>query len=304
MNLFEVIKTLSNYEDFTKDELIELAHSIMCIKDKDNPLFPINPKVDLYKSKGLSLLTSFVQGKISQCENCSRCKTRTNVVCGDGLLTADIFVVVDEPELIDDRTGIPLSGAYELKSSNCTVCQNFGECYKDFDYKTKPVVPCKFKQETDVSILKDNTNFPNTAVHSPGGFFSKAVTAKSPENFLANRDSWKVYLNRILEYEEYKQEWFSKLGKIPQLYITNQVKCYGGDDYPEAIQQCEPWLLLERTLCKAPYTLFLVGQEYNFTVDISDPKIWGETKTISYPSDENNIKEIALAIKSFYKEEE
>lgn len=301
MTLYELMDILGENPNFSNKEIVRLAYALLCVKDESNPLFPTSPEVNISHPSSLALLQDLLSEKTKECRQCERCKTRTKPVSGDGFINADIFVLIDEPELIDDRTGIPLSGAYELKASDCPSCKNFSTCYSVYEYKTKPDIPCNFEALEDGSLeKKHNLSIPDPKISSPGRLFSRSIVAKTPEKFLANRYSWKAYLSKIFSDEEQRSYWIEELKKVPQLYVTSRVKCYGRGEYERARESCVYWLLLERSICKAPYTLVLTNREQELP---GDSAIWGEVKVVKYPTKEEDMKEIAFAIRSFYPEE-
>jgi len=55
---------------------------------------------------------SFLQIKrdVEQCQKCALCRTRTNVVFGEGNVRADIMLIGEGPGAVEDQTGRPFVG--------------------------------------------------------------------------------------------------------------------------------------------------------------------------------------------------
>ncbi len=268
MNLFTLVNFLSqnNGKNFTTKELLTLAFAVFAderVYKSVDPLRPNSPYSEINRSQVISERTQeLIQLKMSTCKNCSRCESRTNVVLPDGYYDADVFIISDYPDILDDRTSIPLSGASEAKSSNCVVCQNFRTCYGDFSNLFP--IPCEFKpgiekEETDYYLGNLSDEDLNTSGKPLMTILTKLQNSQD-NSLLSFRKSWDVLLDRTFTDLEARKDWRIR----PKVYITNLVKCLS-ENQPtdDETNECYGWLRLERKLCKSPTTLVLGEFAFN-----------------------------------------
>lgn len=297
MNLFQVVEYLLETGKFSIKDLLILSFWIFGnerVSLSTDPLHPNSPYTPLGKGNPVGeLVQTFINSRIATCSACSRCKcskhdNRTNVVMPDGFYDADIFVVTDYPSIADDKTGIPLSGPFEIKSSNCIKCKNFTSCL-DSGYTNQ----CSF-------IPGDLNNLKNSDIKFPGRILSDTLSLnrKDPTEFTSTRASWSPFLRAVAS----DPETFDKWNVRPRIYVTSMVKCYGSAlPTEEEVDECIKWLYIERTLSTAPITLVLGNTVYNKilgTIDgmleweealnhVQEDQTWG--KIICYHAPDNII---------------
>lgn len=255
MNLFQIIQYLHETNRFTIEDLLTLAFKVFGdqrIELVSDPLHPKSPYSKLDKGSIEESVREFINSKISNCTLCNRCNSRTNVVLSDGYFDAQLFVVSDYPDILDDRTSFPLSGSAEIKSSNCVACQNINICYRDRNNLFP--IPCEFKPYEKQEAISFNCNKP--AVEFPASAFNSIITKLQTEeenSYLSFRKNWDTYLDRSVAKEDV--EYYKS---YPKVFVTSLVKCFG-ETIPtdEEIDVCSKWLEIERKLCRAKYTLLL-----------------------------------------------
>ncbi len=104
--------------------------------------------------------------KISQCQRCELCKTRTNVVCGSGSDQSEIMFVGEAPGRKEDKAGLPFIGSagkildeliesIKIKKENVYIA-NIVKCRppKNRDPKPEEVIMCKDWLNQQIAIIK------------------------------------------------------------------------------------------------------------------------------------------------------
>ena len=298
MNLFQLLEYLGDKETdkFSLHDLLTLTFLVFSDKEvsmsadplsSNSPYTPLNVKGNPVPN----VIREFVNAKMLSCMLCKRCHTRTNVVAPDGYCDADVFVVSDYPDFMEDRTGIPLTGPFEVKASNCMICKNFEECET-----SKFTRKCEFLIEPSKGITNSNLTFKNSSINSAGRVLADTLVLKAeggPETFLSTRASWSKFFDRVAPDAETRRKWDVK----PKIYVSNVVKCWGPEDPTgEEVDTCMPWLLLERKLSNAPVTLLLGPMSYDKVMGgkvvfeealeiIQESDVWGKVITYYHPRD-------------------
>ncbi|MCK5332740.1 uracil-DNA glycosylase [Candidatus Parcubacteria bacterium] len=104
--------------------------------------------------------------KISQCQKCELCKTRTNVVCGSGNNQAEIMFVGEAPGKKEDEAGLPFIGSagkildemlesIKLKREDVYIA-NIVKCRppENRDPKPEEVIMCRDWLNRQIEIIK------------------------------------------------------------------------------------------------------------------------------------------------------
>ena len=197
--------------------------------------------------------------EMSGCEKCLLAQTRNKVVLPDGDLSAEVMIVLQNPSVNEDLTGIPLTGAMEIRSSDCGKCKKIEKCFsgrllkneKDFPKRSVPVV-CNPDLQVDPTITR------NFFLRTTGTIFDGILIEKF--GFDQPRLNWLKEYNRNnpQDLRELKSPWL----------ITNTISCRPTDqeklkDLPEATVPktlCKPWLLLQWVILQ-PKSILCLGLE-------------------------------------------
>jgi len=284
MNIIEVLDLLSKTSptSFTMKDLLSISFRIINeTKEIEGPSPLITPytQLDVRGNYSSDIIQETINSALKSCKDCKRCESKTNVTIPDGYYDAELFIVCDYPTSIDDKTGIPLSGPFELKSSNCAMCSNIEQCIaSDFT--------CENPTQGEVNIT-----FKNGLVNTPGKVLSDALTLKGnePNKFTSTRRSWSIFIERVCKDQETLNRW----NVLPKIYVTNLIKCMGNSEENE----CKKWLFLERKLSRAPRTLMLGEYVYDSLKDTVDnalsyeealvtdqsTEIWGKLSVYKHP---------------------
>lgn len=197
--------------------------------------------------------------QMSVCEKCLLSKTRNKVVLPDGNLSASVMVVLQNPAVNEDLTGIPLTGAMELRASDCGRCTKVERCYsgrllkneKDFPKRAIPVV-CNPDLQKDPLLARNF--FLRTTGTIVDGILVEAFGMDQPR------------LNWVKEYNRNNPN--AALPDTSPWLFTNTISCRPTDeervkDLPEITvpkAQCKPWLILQWVILQ-PKVIITLGQE-------------------------------------------
>lgn len=202
----------------------------------------------------------WLQKQMSGCTNCLLAETRNHVVLPDGNLTAEVMIVLQNPSVNEDLTGIPLTGAMEIKSSDCGRCTQIEKCFngrllKDEKAFPKRAVPVVCKPD----LRKDPTITRNFILRTTGGVVDGLLVKQ-----------WEMTKPRLCWVKEYNKNCKPE-EVIPEespWFITNTISCRPTDqeklkDLPESTvpkSLCRPWLLLQWVILQ-PKVIVCLGLE-------------------------------------------
>lgn len=215
MNLFQICEEILNSRSdvFSIGDLLTLAFTVFGderVSNSTNPLScntPYTP-INFQGNPTGEIVKAFIDSKMESCEACGRCSTRMLTVLPDGNYNCNTFIVSDYPDEVDDRSGIPLSGPFEVKSGQCGECKNIKTCYTGLHETGKFPIPCEF------SAGKETIG--NSVIITPGKVLSDTLILKNktdPANFLSVRNSWKPFLDKEAP-EDLRETWLSVVPKI------------------------------------------------------------------------------------------
>ena len=228
------------------------------------------------------LVLSRLQAEARRCGRCLGCHARTNVVMGSGPLDADLFIICSATHWADDRTGIPLTGALELKSSRCTACAHFGACYDTLltgmQDAPAPIDPCRFSRDPDKAAVARRLSDAIGKPETPGQMLAAAIVqARMASGRRPARLDWTRYVTLRRQHGLVVKE-----EPTPALYVTQTLRCAGVDREP-AEANCLPWLRIERTFCRAPITLCLGAGIHKRILAEQEPDLWRTVRSATDP---------------------
>lgn len=202
----------------------------------------------------------WLQEQMRVCKKCLLSETRNHVVLPDGNLTAEVMIVLQNPSVNEDLTGIPLTGALEIKSSPCGKCTKVEKCFngrllKDEKAFPKRAVPVVCKPD----LLKSPTITRNFVLKTTGGVFDGILLKQ-----------WELSKPRLCWVKEFNKNC-DPVDIIPEespWFITNTISCRPTDqeklkDLPESTvpkNLCKPWLLLQWVILQ-PKIIVCLGLE-------------------------------------------
>jgi uracil-DNA glycosylase len=192
----------------------------------------------------------------SKCIKCPRNASRILPVFGDGPIGASVFLVVESPTWIDNRTGIPLTSRIELKSSRCSDCSNTSECYKS---STPPSMGCSFNKTQDPKQNLNNKSWPLIP--------STTTINQILLDLGFSRESWSMYVDKRKD-----AGLESNNSNPPNIYISSALKCYSPEEVTESdLNSCIAWLLAEKYLVGSEVCVFL-GDSISQFIGLKKPK--------------------------------
>jgi hypothetical protein len=151
------------------------------------------------------------------------------------------MIVGEGPGFIEDRTGWPLCGPPELKTSRCSVCKNSRRCFRHKLMNS----PTQFlKRQPDIlcepNMTQESTLPEEFYLRSAGAIFDGILVAKWGMRF--PRDNWVRYHRMVFPESEFPIE--------SPFFITNTVLCRSYDSArsqdvsPSTLfrEKCKRWL--------------------------------------------------------------
>lgn len=253
----------TNPDAFSVEDIISLS----CDMAADLVLFKGEGGIEEEHERIDTLLLTRIGCRIASCTLCGRCQNKTQTVLGEGTREASLFIVIPEPTWVDDRTGIPLSGLFEIRASRCSGCTHFNSCYEKL-YSGDPVTVydrCSYTKEGNTNNIKQNL-LKESPIPMPGRTLDKTLRSMDE-----GRPAWNKMAALLYSYN------IGPLHSFPsRVYITSAVKCYSPNKAtrPER-EACSPWLHIERSFIKAPVTL-AIGEDSMKSIfsDSIDPTTW------------------------------
>ena len=202
----------------------------------------------------------WLQDQMLGCHKCLLSETRNHVVLPDGNLSADVMIILQNPSVNEDLTGIPLTGAMEIKSSDCGRCTKIEKCFNGRllkDEKAFPKRPVPVVCNPD--LLKNPTITRNFVLRTTGGVFDGLLLKQ-----------WEMSKPRLCWVKEYNRNCKPEdiIPEVSPWFITNTISCRPTDqeklkDLPEATVPktlCKPWLLLQWVILQ-PKVIVCLGLE-------------------------------------------
>lgn len=212
-------------------------------------------------SKGLrAKVLIHLEDTSRDCTKCSLCKNtpkNTEIlpglpVFGEGVIDAEVMMVLEGPGNFECRTGVPLTGSMELRVSHCNQCTGFEKCYTEPGqpnvfkrFLNDPMEECEFHpltEENRLIILKSRLVKHRNNPHTTGQYIDEALGDVGLMRSTPGK--WKKTMEKLDPDNIKNLPEFIKANT----YITNAVRhrsCSGPrnvDPTKAQIEACNPYL--------------------------------------------------------------
>ena len=183
--------------------------------------------------------------QVLTCDRCGLCRTATkkafdrSIVMYAEAFPIPVLFIGMAPAYTEDRTGVPLTGGWEIASSRCGCCTEVGNCYAYFLHRGKSykevTTRCPYKEGDMTALIPEDKRLErlarivNDMAYAPETTIFNPLTAGQLFNYMLRasglvRATEVDYADAIAHYKEKPAT-----GRLPNCTMMNLVQCWAFD---------------------------------------------------------------------------